>query len=162
MRNSRGLKLWIAGIVVLLGTTATAPALWQQWDNGHGKPFVFGFDAAGTYFLMSLCFLIIALLTAGRLTLRRTALLSSLIFLPAAVLAASFVRFTFIALAGALCLATILSEAKQRKHVVAVNPAQIIAAQEPGGGVEDGGLAAIFFRDDPNARVVARNVAHDF
>jgi hypothetical protein len=112
--------IWATGIVVLLGTTATAPALWQQWDNGHGKPFVFGFDAAGTYFLVSLCFLIIALLTAGRLTLRRTALLSSLIFLPAALFAASFVRFTFIALAGALCLATMLSEAKQRKHVVAV------------------------------------------
>jgi hypothetical protein len=37
-------------------------------------------DTAATHFLGSLCFLVIALLTAGKLTLRRT--LSSLIFFP--------------------------------------------------------------------------------
>ncbi len=111
---------WTTGVIVLLGTTATAVALWQQWDDQHGKPFVFGFDAAGTYFLGSLSFLVIALVTAGRLTMRRTALVSALIFLPTAVFAASLVRFTFIALAGSLCLAMILSEARQRKHVVTV------------------------------------------
>jgi hypothetical protein len=107
-------------LIVLLGTIATSVALWQQWDDQHGKPFVFGFDAAATYFLGSLSFLVIALVTAGRLTMRRTALVSALIFLPTAVFAASLVRFTFIALAGSLGLATILSDAKQRKHVVAV------------------------------------------
>jgi O-antigen ligase/polysaccharide polymerase Wzy-like membrane protein len=112
--------IFTTGLIVLLGTIATSVALWQQWDDQHGKPFVFGFDAAGTYFLGSLSFLVIALVTAGRLTMRRTALVSALIFLPAAVFAASLVRFTFIALAGSLGLATILSEAKQRKHVVAV------------------------------------------
>lgn len=108
------------GIIVVLGSVATAVALWQQWDDQHGKPYVFGFDAAATYFLGSLCFLVIALVTAGGLTWRRTALVSALIFLPTAIFAASLVRFTFLALAGALGLALILSEAKQRKHVVAV------------------------------------------
>ncbi len=115
------------GIIVLLGTAATTVALWQQWDDQHGKPFVFGFDAAGTYFLGSLSFLVIALVTAGRLTMRRTAFVSALIFLPTAVFAASLVRFTFIALAGSLCLAAILSEIKQRKHVVAVALVMLVA-----------------------------------
>lgn len=115
------------GIVVLLGTVATAVALWQQWDDQHGKPFVFGFDAGATYFLGSLGFLVIALVTAGRLTMRRTAIVSALVFLPTAVFAASLVRFTFIALVGSLCLATILSEARQRKHVVAVALAILVA-----------------------------------
>ena len=116
----RGAFIWATGVVVALGSVATAAALWQQWDDQHGKPFVFGFDAAGTYFLGSLCFLIIALVTSGGLTLRRTAIVSSLIFLPTAIFAASLVRFTFIALAGTLCLAAVLSEARQRKHVVVI------------------------------------------
>lgn len=108
------------GIVVALGSVVTAAALWQQWNDQHGKPYVFGFDAAGTYFLGSLCFLVVALVTSGGLTWRRTAIVSSLIFLPTAIFAASLVRFTFVALAGTLCLATLLSEARQRKHVVII------------------------------------------
>jgi O-Antigen ligase len=107
-------------VIVALGSVATAVALWQQWDDQHGKPYVFGFDVAGTYFLGSMCFLIIALVTAGRLTWRRTAVVCALIFLPTAIFAASLVRFTFIALAGALCLAAVLSEARQRRHVVTI------------------------------------------
>jgi hypothetical protein len=116
----RGAFIWATGIIVALGTVVTAAALWQQWNDQHGKPFVFGFDAAGTYFLGSLCFLIIALVTSAGLTLRRTAIVSSLIFLPTAIFAASLVRFTFIALAGTLCLAAVLSETRQRKHVVII------------------------------------------
>jgi hypothetical protein len=119
--------IFMTGLIVLLGTIATTVALWQQWDDQHGKPFVFGFDAAGTYFLGSLSFLVIALVTADKLTVRRTALVSTLIFLPTAVFAASLVRFTFIALAGSLGLATILTEAKQRKHVIAVALAILLA-----------------------------------
>jgi hypothetical protein len=115
------------GIVTLLGTIVTATALAEQWHDQHGKPYVFGQDAAGTYFLGSLCFFIIALVTTGRLTPRRTALISLLIFLPAAVFAASLVRFTFLALAGTLGLAVILSKAGQRKYVVAVGFAVFFA-----------------------------------
>jgi hypothetical protein len=116
----RGAFIWATGTIVALGSLVTAVALWQQWNEQHGKPYVFGFDAASTYFLGSLCFLIVALVTSGGLTLRRTAIVSSLIFLPTAIFAASMVRFTFIALAGTLCLATVLSEARQRKHVVII------------------------------------------
>ncbi|MFH1339793.1 MAG: O-antigen ligase family protein [Pseudomonadota bacterium] len=116
----RSAFIWATAIIVALGTVVTAAALWQQWNDQHGKPYVFGFDAAGIYFLGSLCFLVIALVTSGGLTSRRTAIVSSLIFLPTAVFAASLVRFTFIALAGSLCLAAVLSEARQRKHVVII------------------------------------------
>jgi hypothetical protein len=111
---------WTTGTIVLFGTLATATALFQQWNDPHGKPIVFGFDAAATHFLGSLCFLVIALLTTGKLTMRRTAVISSLIFLPVAIFAASMVRLTFIALAGTLCLAAIVSGSKQRKHIIAV------------------------------------------
>jgi hypothetical protein len=116
MASGRSPFIWVTGTVAALGSVATAVALWQQWDQEHGKPFVFGFDVAGTYFLGSLCFLIIAVVTSGGLTLRRTAL----VFLPTAIFAASQVRFTFLALAGSLCLAAILSEARQRKHIIIV------------------------------------------
>jgi hypothetical protein len=125
--SGRSSFIWATGMIVLLGTVATAVTLWQQWDDQHGKPYVFGFDAAGTYFLGSLCFLVIALVTSGGLTMRRTALISALIFLPTAVFAASLVRFTFLALAGTLCLAIILSEAKQRKYIVAVAVVILVA-----------------------------------
>jgi O-antigen ligase len=101
--------------------------LWQQWGSQQGKPFVFGFDAAGTYFLGSLCFLVIALVTSSGLTLRRATLISALIFLPTAVFAASMVRYTFIALAGTLCLAIVLSDAKQRKSIVVIAFAILVA-----------------------------------
>ena len=127
MVSGRPAFIWATGIIVLLGTIATATALWQQWDDQHGKPFVFGFDAGATYFLGSLGFLVITLVTAGRLAMRRTAFVSALVFLPTAVFAASLVRFTFIALAGSLCLATILGEAKQRWHVVAVGLVMLVA-----------------------------------
>jgi len=119
--------IWMAGAVVVLGSVVTAVALWQQWNDQHGKPYVFGFDAAGIYFLGSLCLLIIALVTSGRLTLRRTAVVSSLIFLPAAIFAASLVRFTFIALAGTLCLTALLSGVRQRKYVVIIAGVVLVA-----------------------------------
>jgi hypothetical protein len=112
--------IWFTGIVALLGTIVTAVALAQQWHDQHGKPYVVGQDSGAVYFLGSLCFVIIALITSGRLTPRRTALISLLIFLPTAVFAASLVRFTFLALAGTLGLAVILSKAGQRKYVIAV------------------------------------------
>jgi hypothetical protein len=110
----------VTAMVVLLGSAATAIALWQQWGDEHGKPLVFGFDAAGTHFLGSLCFLVIALVTSAELTARRTALVSALIFLPTAIFAAALVRFTFIALAVTLCLAVLVSEARRRKHIVII------------------------------------------
>jgi hypothetical protein len=106
--------------IVALGTIVTTVALAEQWNDEHGKPIVFGQDAAGTHFLGLLAVLIIALVTTGKLTRSRAALTSALIFLPCIVFAASFVRFTFIALAGSMGCALILSETRQRKYIVAI------------------------------------------
>ena len=125
--SGRAAFIWTIGAIVALGSLATAISLWQQWDDQHGKPFVFGFDAAGTYFLGSFGFLIIALVTNGGMTWRRTTLVSALIFLPTAIFAASQVRFTFLAFAGALGLTLMLSEARQRKYVVAVGLVILLA-----------------------------------
>jgi hypothetical protein len=111
--------IWSASIILLLGSIATAIALWQQWYDPHGKPFVFGFEAE-VYFAGLLSFLVVALVTSGDLTVRRTALIASLIFLPAAVFAASMTRFIFIALVASLGVATIVAEVKQRKYIVVV------------------------------------------
>ena len=118
---------WVVGIIALLGTIATADALLRQWNSADWRPLVFGFDAAGTYFLGTLSIFVIALVTTGELTTRRTVLMSALIFLPMMVFTASLVRFTFVALAGALCMAAILSEAKQRKHVVVIAVVILVA-----------------------------------
>lgn len=120
MLAGRCLFIWVTGIIALVGTIAMANALLQQWNSADWRPLVFGFNAAGTYFLGTLSFFVIALVTTGGLTTRRTLLISALIFLPMIVFTASLVRFTFIALVGALCMAAILSEAKQRKHVVII------------------------------------------
>ena len=120
--------LWTTGVVVMLGTIVTAAALANQWNDGHGKPIVFGFDAAGTYFLQSLSFFIIAQVTIGKTTIMRTAIILALIFLPMVVFAASLVRFTFIALIGALFLAAIVSDSKRRTLVIAATVTAILLA----------------------------------
>jgi uncharacterized membrane protein len=99
-----------------------------QWNDGHGKPIVFGFDAAGTYFLQSLSFFVIAAVTIGRTTTRRTVIILVLIFLPMVVFAASLVRFMFVALIGALFLAAIVSDSKKRALAIAATVTAILLA----------------------------------
>lgn len=106
--------------IVLLGAIFTAAEIVRQWDGPPGKPLVFGFAAAGTYFLVALSFLIIALVTEDKPTPMRTALISALVFFPTAIFAAAMVRFTFIALICSLLFAMILTEAGKRWHIVAV------------------------------------------
>jgi O-antigen ligase len=125
--SGRSSFAWANSIIVLLGAIVTVTALVGQWDDAHGKPIVFGFDAAATHFLGLLSFLIMALVTGGDLTLRRTALISVLVFMPIAIFSASLVRFTFIALAVSLGLAIILADAKQRRYVVGVALVFLIA-----------------------------------
>jgi O-antigen ligase len=104
------------GVIVALGTTATAYAIITQWDVMRIRPVVLGFsDGPATYFLMSCGFLIIAVTTAD-LNWRKTWLLSAFIFGPVLVYAASQVRMAFIAMVGALLIAAFLSEARQRKY----------------------------------------------
>jgi hypothetical protein len=120
--------LWTTGVVAMLGTIVTAAALVNQWNDEHGKPLVFGFDAAGTYFLQSLSFFVIAAVTIGKTTTRRTVIILVLIFLPMVVFAASLVRFMFVALIGALFLAAIVSDTKKRALVVAATATAIVLA----------------------------------
>jgi len=118
----------IVAIVVLLGAVSTAAELLSQWDGPPGKPLVFGFNAAGTYFTAALGFLIIALVTVDRPKLDRTLLISALIFLPITIFAAAMVRFAFVALVGSLLVAAILTEAGKRWHIAAVALAILLAA----------------------------------
>lgn len=110
----------ITAVIVLVGAVFTAAEMFSQWDGPPGKPLVFGFDAAATYFMMSLGFLILALVTVDEPSPKRTAAISALIFLPTVIFAAAMVRFTFIALAGSLFVAMILAESGKRWHVVAI------------------------------------------
>jgi hypothetical protein len=78
-----------------------------------------GHDGAAIHFLGTLGFLVFALSTT-RLTLRRSLLISVLLFLPAAIFAAAMVRFTFIAIMGGLCVAGILGAAGQRRYIAMI------------------------------------------
>ena len=70
----------ITAVIVLAGAAFTAAEIIRMWDGPPGKPFVFGFNAAGTYFMASLSFLVIALVTVDRPRPKRTAVISALIF----------------------------------------------------------------------------------
>jgi hypothetical protein len=117
----------VTAAIVLLGAVFTADEIFRQWNGPPGKPFVFGFNAAGTYFMMSLGFLVIALVTVDMPRLRRTVAISALIFFPAVVFAAAMVRFTFIALAGSLFVAMIMAKSGKRWHVAAVGVTILLA-----------------------------------
>src|ERR1700730_11338446 len=56
----------ITAVIVLAGAVFTAAEIFSQWDGPPGKPFVFGFNAAGTYFMTSLGLLVIALVTVDK------------------------------------------------------------------------------------------------
>ena len=94
----------------------TAAELLNQWDGPPGKPFVFGFNAAGTYFMMGLGFLIIALVTFNQPRRAPDTSDQRADLLPTVIFAAAMVRFTFVALAGSLVVAAILTEASKRSQ----------------------------------------------
>jgi drug/metabolite transporter (DMT)-like permease len=77
---------------------------------------VFSFNAAPTYFLTSLGFLMLLLMTMT-LTPRSTAVISVLSFLPTAIFAASMVRFVFIALAASMLIALMTADRRKRKFI---------------------------------------------
>ena len=103
----------ITAVIVLVGTVFTAAEIFSQWDGPPGRPLVFGFNAAGTYFMVALGFLVIALVTVDKPRPKRTAVICALIFLPTVVFAAAMVQFTFLALAGSLFVAMILSRKRK-------------------------------------------------
>ena len=110
----------VTALIVAVGATSTAFALYSQWDEFVGHPVVLGFGHAATVFLTSLSFLILALASSGALNRKRTALICAAIALPLAIFAASQVRFTFLALAIALACTFLFSSRVQRLHVIAI------------------------------------------
>jgi hypothetical protein len=116
----------VNGCIVAIGAVATAHAIFDQWPVEHGKPFVFGTDGGATHFLIALGFLILALVTQP-LTLRRSAVISALLFLPVVIFAAALVRLTFVAIVASLFVAAILSAGRQRLYI-AIVAASIITA----------------------------------
>jgi O-antigen ligase len=105
--------------LVCLGAFATALAIYNQWDDGRTKPAVLGFEAAPIYFLGSLGVLAIAV-GCRKLSTRQTISFSIALFFPVAVFAASMVRFTFIAMIVALCIAALFSDKTQRVKILMV------------------------------------------
>jgi hypothetical protein len=102
---------WLSGFIVFIGTAVTVPFLISDWMTGElGRPFVFGFDNAATAFSISLGFLIIAILTSQpNARASRSLLIFALISISTAVLAASMVRFSLLAILASLALCFVLS-----------------------------------------------------
>lgn len=117
----------ITAVIILIGAIETAAEIFRQWDGVPGKPMIFGFNAAGTYFMTSLGFLVLALVTIDQPRPRRTAAVSALIFIPATIFAAAMVRHAFLALAGSMLVAIILTERGKRSHVVKVGLVIVLA-----------------------------------
>jgi hypothetical protein len=109
--------IWTTAALVFIGTIVTLVFLVSQWSDPHGKPMIFGrFDAAPLQFLISLGFLLIALVCSG-LSVKKVGIISAAIFVPASIFAASMVRFGFVAIAGSLTLAGIVALPKERKYI---------------------------------------------
>ncbi|MBR1129723.1 hypothetical protein [Bradyrhizobium iriomotense] len=102
----------VASAAVLAVAVATAIALAKQWTWSHGKPLVFDqFDAAPTQCAALLGLLVLTIATSEKLSVRQVTLLGLAASLPAAIFAASMVRFTFIALGLSLLAAIALKPA---------------------------------------------------
>ena len=109
--------LMVTLLIVGIGTIVVGTALTLQWNDSHGRPIVFGFSHAATVFLTSLGFLLFAAILFDDL---RRPILTGIAAAPALVVfAASQVRFTFLAIAGALCVAYLVSVNGVRRRGIA-------------------------------------------
>jgi hypothetical protein len=106
-----GITFWpfvkVTGLVVAIGTIVVGVSLVGQWSDPHGRPIVFGVTHAAPVFLTSLGFLLFAAVCFDEF---RRPLLVGIAAAPALVVfAASQVRFTFVAMAGSLWIAYLVS-----------------------------------------------------
>ncbi len=108
--------VYITGAIVAAGTLLTAWAIVYD-QSGEIKPLVFGFHEGPTVFLMSLCFLIFALVSIN-LSWRKLLMIGILIAFPSFVFAAAMVRHPFIALC--LTLAALAMFDGRRRYSVAI------------------------------------------
>ncbi|WP_354264274.1 O-antigen ligase family protein [Bradyrhizobium sp. GM2.2] len=127
-RREPGAFIVITSIIVLIGTVVSAVALISQWNDGHGKPLVFGlFDHAAAAFLFSLAILVIALVVENTLTPKKATFVAIAITIPTAVFAAAQVRFTFVALGLALAQCWLIVSKQQRFYVLAIVGAVVLS-----------------------------------
>jgi hypothetical protein len=105
--------------IVALGTLVTAFDLIDQWDHPHGKPLLFGRFEAGSNFLMSLGFAVIALACTEMTT--RLRIWAAVLITPAIVIfAASMVRLPFIAILAALSIGAYFSSPARLRQMATV------------------------------------------
>lgn len=102
----------VAGAIVALGAPLIVAALAEQWHDPHGRPIVLGLPSAATTLATALGFLAIAGATA-RPERRGIALWCAALFVPAAIAAASMVRFALLATLGAMLLAAGLANCRR-------------------------------------------------
>ena len=98
-------------LIVAAGAVATIIALAGQTEFMIGKPIVFGFGHAVTVFTISFCFLTISLVSSLK-SPGHLIRVCVWLFLPAAIFAASQVRFVFVALAVTLAAAALAGRRK--------------------------------------------------
>ena len=127
LTGGRDAFVFCLSVLVLIGTVVTAVTLVREWNGFRSKPIILGFDGAPVHFLLSLSYLIFSVLIMRRLTVYRTMMLCVLLTIPIATFAASWVRFTFAALVGALIVAAYFSDAWQRKNILIVVAAIILS-----------------------------------
>ena len=116
--------VFVAGLVVLVGTPLILRELVRQWDSERGHVAVFGIDAAPMLFAECLGFLLIAASTS-KLNLQTTRWLCGTLLIPTAIYAACMVRLTFVAMFAAILLAAVFSD--RRCRVLAIALALVLA-----------------------------------
>ncbi|MBR0948324.1 hypothetical protein [Bradyrhizobium liaoningense] len=104
------------GAFSVIGAVVTAVAMYEQWGSDRVKPVVLGFEAAPIYFLTALGLFMLAVVSR-KMTARRAIVLALFLFPLIFIFSAAMVRFTFIAIFGALVVATLLSDSKQRWRI---------------------------------------------
>ncbi|UQD95808.1 hypothetical protein [Bradyrhizobium japonicum] len=106
----------VTGAFSVIGAVVTAVAMYEQWGSDRVKPVVLGFEAAPIYFLTGLGLFILAVVSR-KMTVRRAVILALFLFPLIFIFSAAMVRFTFIAIFGALVVATLLSDRNQRWRI---------------------------------------------
>jgi hypothetical protein len=145
------------GLVVIAGAITTAAALYEQWDNPHGKALVFGqFDAAPAQFTISLSLLTIALLCTP-MSWQRAGSAAVILLVSSAIFAAALVRFAFVALAIALTV-TAIASAQPRDRRLALLGICLLITGVGLGNIARSGTAIQFARYAVAAAAIAPDV----
>jgi hypothetical protein len=111
----RSAVMWAAAGITAIGTPLTAYALWDQWNEPHGRPIVLGLPSAASMLTIVLGFLVIAAAT-GRFTPWRAVGWCMVLALAVAIAAASMVRFPLVAVLGAVVIAAFLAGSRSERY----------------------------------------------